>query len=67
MPSRRTIACVECGFLVRKRDINCERCGADTPQEKRRLKVGLISLAVMAIVLAGGWSYLKHTIAALAH
>lgn len=64
---RRSIECDNCGFLVLKRDATCERCGADTPHVKRRMQGQLIRFVLMAIIVAGGWLYIKHEILAMAH
>ena len=68
MPRRRTIACDDCGHLVRKRDEICELCGADTPQAKRRFRAQVIGFLLTAAIIAGGWFLLiKPSILAIGH
>jgi len=59
MPRQRTIACTHCGHLVRKRDETCEQCGAETPQSRRKLLIGVIGFLVVALVVT--WGYFQIT------
>lgn len=45
MPRRRTVVCSSCSFMLRKRDTECENCGAWTAYSKRRFLLATISAA----------------------
>lgn len=62
MPRRRTIACKGCGHLVRKRDDECELCGATTPQASKRMTFALVKVALAAVAALGFWLYAKSVV-----
>ena len=59
MPRLRTIACPHCGHLVRKRDVTCEQCGAETPQSQRKTLIGIVGFIVVALAIV--WAYFQVT------
>ena len=59
---RRTISCPNCGFLQRKRDDTCERCGVQTEQSKRRTNAYLLRIGFSVLVALGFYAYMSRVI-----
>lgn len=59
---RRTISCKNCGFLQRKRDETCERCGVETEQSKRRTNDYLFRIRLSVLVALGFYAYMSRVI-----
>lgn len=65
--SRRTISCPKCGFMQRKRDETCERCGTETDHSKRRTITYLFRICLSLLVAVGFYFYMSRVIHGMAN
>lgn len=59
---RRTISCRDCGFVQRKRDETCKRCGVETEQSRRGTNAYLFRIGFSILVALGFHAYVSRVI-----
>ena len=61
MPRRRSTFCDHCGYAQRKRDWNCDNCGAPTSRAVAKDRSDLYQFAFNVLLAAGflAWMYFK--------